>query len=42
MPAAGILVGKGANVGNLFCTTPKDLKGIIAKKITTPTVKKEK
>ena len=26
MPAAGILAGKGANVGNLFCTTPKVLK----------------
>ena len=26
MPAAGILAGKGANIGNLFCTTPKVLK----------------
>ena len=26
MPAAGILAGKGANVGNLFYTTPKVLK----------------
>ena len=26
MPAAGILAGKGANIGNLFCTAPKDLK----------------
>ena len=25
-PAAGILAGKGANVGNLFYTTPKDLR----------------
>ena len=26
MPAAGILTGKGANIRNLFCTTPKVLK----------------
>ena len=26
MPAAGILAGKGANIGNLFCTAPKVLK----------------
>ena len=26
MPAAGILAGKGANIGNLFCTAPKALK----------------
>ena len=26
MPAAGILAGKGANIGNLFCTAPKILK----------------
>ena len=26
MPAAGILVGKGATIGNLFCTAPKILK----------------
>ena len=26
MLAAGILAGKGANIGNLFCTTPKVLK----------------
>ena len=26
MPTAGILAGKGANIGNLFCTAPKVLK----------------
>ena len=26
MPAAGILAGKGANIGNLLCTAPKVLK----------------
>ena len=26
MPIAGILAGKGANIGNLFCTAPKVLK----------------
>ena len=26
MPAAGILAGKGANIGNLFCTAPKVLR----------------
>ena len=26
MPAYGILAGKGANIGNLFCTAPKDLR----------------
>ena len=26
MPAAGILAGKGANIGNIFCTAPKVLK----------------
>ena len=26
MPAAGIPAGKGANIGNLFCTAPKILK----------------
>ena len=26
MPAAGILAGKGANIGKLFCTAPKILK----------------
>ena len=26
MPVAGILAGKGANIGNLFCTAPKILK----------------
>ena len=26
MPAAGILAGKGANIGDLFCATPKVLK----------------
>ena len=26
MPAAGILAGKGANIGNLFCIAPKILK----------------
>ena len=26
MPAAGILAGKGAYIGNLFCTAPKILK----------------
>jgi len=26
MPAVGILAGKGANIGDLFCATPKVLK----------------